>query len=139
MHHVRSGFCNPPHDMRHRDSIAWSDVAAHRDAGDTEGERWCELSQNLIGAGAACVPVGNQSDEMAAGDLFIGQIEHMPEQATDRCAEHVQDLQGSHRLIPNWAAAAAMDDDKLSSRIERIPTRVWTFLAGLGVDVVNKR
>ena len=80
----------------------------------------------MIGARATGVVVSDQSDAVAAGDLLIGQVEHMPEQSANRSAEHVQDAQGGHRIVPNGAIAAVRNDDDLSCRIERIPIRVWS-------------
>jgi hypothetical protein len=139
VHDVHSTLRDSAHHMRHRDDIAWPDVAAHGDADDAKGERWCKFPKNLIGAGPTSVAVGDQADVMPTRDLFVGKVENMAEQAADRRAEHEQDPQGGQRVIPNRAVAAAVDDEKLNARIERIPPRVWTCPAGLGVGAVNKR
>ena len=54
------------------------------------------LSQDILGAGAAGVRIGDQADPMPARDLFVGEVEHMAEQAADRRAKHVQDVKGRH-------------------------------------------
>jgi hypothetical protein len=34
---------------------------------------------------------------VAARDLFFGQIEHVAEEPTDRCAEHMENIHWCHR------------------------------------------
>ena len=130
---------NPAHHVRHRDSIARSDVAAHGNAGQAEGERWSKLFQRRFAARSAGVAVGDQTDVVAARDLLAGKVEHVPEEAADRRAKYVQDAQRRHRIVPSGAIAAATNDDKLRCRIERIPTRLMECPTELGVAVVNKR
>ena len=62
----------------------------------SEGLRVVEY---LFGAGAAGVAVGDQSDTMAPGDLFLRQVQHVPEQAADRRAHDVDDIQRFHRSV----------------------------------------
>ena len=50
--------------------------------------------RTCLGARATGVAVSDQPDAVAAGDLLMGQVEHMAEQSANRRAEHVQDVQG---------------------------------------------
>ena len=96
------------------------------------------MPQRTRGARPTGLAVSNQPDAMAASDLFAGQIEDVAVKAANRRAEHVQDIAAGSSVAPN-GRYRGRDDDKLTVRIERIPIRVWTCPAGLGVDVVNKR
>ena len=112
------------HHARHRDSIARSDVAAHGDAGQAEGERRSKFFQRRFAARPAGVAVGDQTHVVPARDLLARKVENVPEEAANRRAKYMQDSQRRHRIVPSGAVAAAANDDKLRCRIERIPTRL---------------
>ena len=130
VHHVRAGLRDSAHHMCHRDGIARSDVAAHGNAGHAEGQRRGKLLQRRVGTRAAGVAVGDHH-VVPARDLFVAV--DVPEQATDRGAEHVQ-YAGVTELVRR---AVAVDDAKLSAAL-KVPTQVRSR-QGLGVGVVNKR
>ncbi len=73
-------------------------------AGEAERERRLELSQDLVGARAAGAAVGDQADPVPARDLLVRQVEHMAEQAADRRAKDVQDVQGQSSQNPGRVA-----------------------------------
>ena len=54
-----------------------------------------KLAQDCFGMRAAGAPVGDDADAVAARHLLARQIEHVAEQAADRRAKHVQNVQGS--------------------------------------------
>ena len=58
------------------------------------------LAELLLGALAAGAPVGDQADAMTARDLLARQIEHVAEQAADRGAEYVENVQRPHGTVP---------------------------------------
>ena len=60
----------------------------------------CELGKLLLGALAAGAPVGDQADAVTARDLLARKIEHVAEQAADRGAEYVENVQGPHGTVP---------------------------------------
>ncbi len=53
---------------------------------------------DLIGARAAGALIGDQADAVSARDLFVREVEHMAEQAADRRAKDMQDIQWGHCL-----------------------------------------
>ena len=75
-------------------------MAAHRHAGKPERQPRCELGKLLLGALAAGAPVGDQADAVAARDLLARKIEHVAEQAADRGAEYVENVQRPHGTVP---------------------------------------
>ena len=90
--------------------IARPDVAAHRHAAESpSASDGASLRKLLVGARAAGAAVGDQADAVAARDLLARKIEHVAEQAADRGAEHVQNIQGAmHRPGRLRDRAAAM-------------------------------
>ena len=93
------------HDMGDRGAVAGADMAAHRNAGKAERERWLERLERLFGAFAAGIAVGNQADAMAARGLFARQVDDVAKQAADRRAKDMQDVQGTSSM--NAALAPA--------------------------------
>ena len=75
-------------------------IAPHRHAREAKRELRRQFPENLVGARAAGAAIGDQADAVAARGLFAGQIDHMAEQAADRRAKDVQDVQWRHRLKP---------------------------------------
>ena len=59
-----------------------------------EGELRLEGGQHRVRQGIAGERVGDEPDRMSPGDLLAAEIEHVPEQAAERRAEHVQDAEG---------------------------------------------
>lgn len=96
MHDVDARLGDPAHDMPKHRKVTWMGVPAHRNASEAESERRLELSQDLLGACAAGVPVGDQANPVPAGNLLGGEVEYVAEQTADRRTEYVQDIQGRH-------------------------------------------
>ena len=88
------------HDVGEHERVARPHVAAHRHARKPERQLRCELGKLLLGARAAGAPVGDQADAVAARDLLARKIEHVAEQAADRRAEYVENVQRPHGTVP---------------------------------------
>ena len=96
VHHVGFGLRDPAHDMAKRGTSpgpGWRRMAMRVRPSASEGSTARNAVIGALAAGAEC---GNQADAVAARDLRLGQIEHMAEQAADRRAQDVQNVQGSH-------------------------------------------
>ncbi len=117
VHHVGFGIRDPAHDMAKRWHIARSGLAAHRICGKGRVQATVRSARNAASARSPPVPsAAIRPDAVAARDLRLGQIEHMAEQAADRRAQDVQNVQGSH-----------------CSKLVRARVRgIWNRIRGLG-------
>ncbi len=81
-------------EMRHS---AWMSRQAHfagnRNALDAEREPRRKFGENSVGARAAGRAVDDQADAMAALDLALRDIHHVPEQSAERRAQNMQNLE----------------------------------------------
>lgn len=71
-------------------------MPAHGNAGQAVREQRRKFSQSLLGALAAGEPVGDKANAVPALDLRAGKVGDVPEQPTNRGAEHMQDVQRGH-------------------------------------------
>jgi hypothetical protein len=97
VHNVSVRLPDALHHVREYAYVIGADMTTHRHPSEPERERGRKLAQHRLGARAAGVRIRDQADSVAARDLFSGQIEHVAEEPTDRCAEHMEDIQGCHR------------------------------------------
>ncbi len=79
-------------------SVAKPDLPAHRDPGQAERQFRHQVHQHRLGARAAGGRVGDQPDTVSARSLSARKVRDVAEQAADRGAQHVQDLQA--RSVP---------------------------------------
>ena len=93
--HVGADLGGAPCDMRGRPHVAEPDLPAHRDTREAEREVGRQFREHRFGARAAGRRIGDQPDAVSARGLSAREIDHVAEQAADRGAQHVQNLQAS--------------------------------------------
>ena len=74
--------------------VAAADVARHRNAGEAERERRSQFRERSVGAFAAARRIGDHADLVSARRLAAREVADMAEQAADRGAQHMQDVEG---------------------------------------------
>jgi hypothetical protein len=85
-------------------------VSLHRRTRNAEREAWLQFLEQAFLEVAARGRVADYADQMPGGGLRLGQVAHMPEDASDRGAKTMDDPQFLGHSLP------AVIDQKRRSR-----------------------
>ena len=107
---VRLQFLDDPVGAPGRGDVARADMALHRRARYAEREARLQLLEQALLEIAARGRIADDADLMPGGDLRLGQVAHMPEDAADRRPKAMDDPQFLGHGLP------AVIDQKRRSR-----------------------
>ena len=113
MEHRRADRLGMARDGTQGEEVGGVRIASHRQSGDAQRETWREVGQGPGGALATGGGIADESDLMPGRGLNASEIEHMPEEAADRRAEHVQDAlhgRAAHSGVQDWDGAARIGE-----------------------------
>ena len=94
-----------------------------------------EVVEHRLGDAIAGEAVGDDADAVAAGDLAAHQIGDMPEQAADRGAQDVNDVERAHECFLNKSRRVEQARQFVSPMTEDVFKLMQKFQSADGANV----